>query len=90
MYGSNRGDANDIAIYKISKDGTLTYIARQPALGTGARDFIIDPSGKFLIIANNSSNSLNIFMIDKKSGLLTPTNVKIEIGEPGSLKLVQN
>jgi 6-phosphogluconolactonase len=88
LYASNRGDANDIVIYKINKDGTLVYTGRQSSLGTGARNFVIDPTGNFLLIGNNTSNLVCIFKINKKSGLLTPTGKTIEIGEPGCLKFV--
>lgn len=86
LYASNRGDANEIIIFKINKDGTLINIGRQPALGTGAREFIIDPTGNFLLIANNTSNRVNIFRINKETGLLTPADNTIEITEPGCLK----
>ncbi len=88
LYASNRGDANDIVIYKINRNGTLAYAGRQSALGTGARNFVLDPTGNFLLIGNNSSNSVSIFRINKKSGLLTPTDKTIEVGEPGCLKFV--
>jgi 6-phosphogluconolactonase len=88
LYASNRGDANDLTIYKISADGKLLYIGRTPSLGTGARNFAIDPSGNFLLIANNGQNLVNIFKIDKNSGLLTPTDKKIEFVEPGCIKFV--
>jgi len=89
LYASNRGDVNEIVIYKINKDGTLILAGRQSTMGIGPRNFVIDPSGSFLLVGNNSSNDVSIFKINKKSGLLTPIEKKIEIGEPGCLKFVE-
>lgn len=90
LYASNRGDANDLVIFKINKDGKLDYINRISANGTGARNFVLDPAGNFLLIGNNTSNTVTIFRVDKKSGLLSPTDKTIEIGEPGCLKFVND
>lgn len=73
VYGSNRGDLDDIVIYSVDQDtGQLTFIGRQPAQGKHARTFAIDPSGNYLVIANGRSNNLTIFKRDKETGLLTP------------------
>ena len=88
LYGSNRGDANEITVYKIEKDGTISLTGRQSTLGNGPRNFVIDPSGNFLLVGNNSSNSVKIFKIDKQTGMLTPTEYSIEITEPGCLKFI--
>jgi 6-phosphogluconolactonase len=86
LYGSNRGDANEIVIYSISKKGALTYAGRQPALGRSPRNFAIDPTGKFLLVANQSSNEVIIFNRNPKTGLLTDSRKKIQVGRPVCLK----
>jgi len=86
LYGSNRGDANDIAIYSIAKDGTLTHIGNQPVLGKGPRNFAIDPSGNFLLVANQNTNEIVIFNRDKKTGMLTPTDKRIAVKRPVCVK----
>jgi len=88
LYGSNRGDANEIVIYSIGPDGRLTYVGRQPALGKTPRNFIISPSGTFLLVANQGSNEVVIFKRDVKSGLLTPTDKRIKVERPVCLKFV--
>jgi 6-phosphogluconolactonase len=90
LYGSNRGEADVIIIYKINKDGTLVNVGHQSTLGKHPRNFVIDPGGEFLLVGNNTTNDVSIFRINKKTGLLTPTGNKIEIAEPGCLKFVKN
>ncbi|MGV8879001.1 MAG: lactonase family protein [Sphingobacteriaceae bacterium] len=89
LYGSNRGDANNIAIYKIDqKTGMLTFVARQSSLGKSPRNFAIDPTGKYLLVANQDSDNVVIFKRDQKTGLLKDTGKRIETGNPVCLKFV--
>lgn len=89
LYASNRLDANDIAIYKINaKKGTLKLVGRQSTLGKAPRDFVIDPTGQFLLAANQNSDKIVVFKRDKKTGELSPTGTEIEIGNPVYLKMV--
>lgn len=88
LYGSNRGDANEIAIYSIGKSGKLTLIDRQSVLGKTPRNFVLDPTGNFLLAANQNTNEVVIFKRDQKTGLLAPTEKRISIEKPVCLKFV--
>jgi len=88
LYASNRGDANEIVIYSIDKKGRLTFAGRQPCLGKSPRNFVIDPSGNYLLVANQDSNEIIIFKRDQKTGLITPTGGKIQVSKPVCLKFV--
>jgi 6-phosphogluconolactonase len=89
LYASNRGEANEIVTYEISPiDGKLTFIERYKTLGQIPRSFVIDPTGKFLIVSNQDSDSINVFAIDQKTGRLTPTRNRITVNKPVGLKLV--
>lgn len=86
LYASNRGDANEIAIFSIDKQGRLSLAGQQPVLGETPRNFAIDPSGNFLLVANQNSDEVIIFRRDKKTGMLTPTGKRIEVDRPVCLK----
>jgi 6-phosphogluconolactonase len=88
LYASNRGEANELVIYSINKEGKLNYVGRQTALGKTPRNFVIDPTGNFLLVANQDSNEVIIFKRDSKTGLLTPTGKKIQVGRPVCLKFM--
>lgn len=68
LYGSNRGE-NTIVVFKIGDDGLLTLAGRVPCGGKWPRNFVIDPSGKFLLVGNQQTNEISIFKIDKKTGM---------------------
>ena len=87
LYSSNRGTANDIAIYKTQTDGTLVDAGHQ-AVGAQPRNFMIDPTGHFLLAASQGGNFIQIFVINKNYGLLQDTGVKIEVEKPVCLKMV--
>jgi 6-phosphogluconolactonase len=86
LYGSNRGDANELVIYAINKNGEMNYAGRQQTLGNTPRNFVIDPTGNFLLVANQGSNEIIIFKRDQKTGLLTPSGKKIQVSKPVCLK----
>lgn len=87
LYASNRGDANDISVFSVNAEtGQLTFVERKSTLGKGPRNFAIDPTGSFLLIANQNSDSVIVFKINKETGSLSPTANRIEIGMPVCLK----
>jgi 6-phosphogluconolactonase len=89
LYASNRGNANDIVEYAINPDnGHLTFISRTNSLGKGPRDFIIDPTGKFLIIANQVGNNIVVYRLNPTTG--TPLHVvsQTQLDSPVCLKIV--
>ena len=87
LYTSNRVTANDIAMFKVATDGKLAENGHQP-VGQHPRHFMIDPSGRFLLVANRDSNNIQIFVINKNFGILQDSNTKIDTPEPVCLKMV--
>ncbi len=89
LYATNRGDANDIVIYAVTAaDGKLTLVGRQSSLGKTPREFAIDPSGKWLIVGNQDSDSVFVFRRDIASGRLEPNPARIRIDKPVDFKFV--
>jgi 6-phosphogluconolactonase len=89
LYGSNRGESNTIAIFKINeKTGWLTPVGHQSTLGKTPRNFNFDPSGNFLLAANQNSDEIVVFKVDKKTGLLSDTGKRIKVGNPVCVKWI--
>jgi 6-phosphogluconolactonase len=86
LYASNRWDAHSIAMFSIGKDGTLSSIGWQPTLGKTPRNFVIDPTGNFLLAANQESDEVVVFRRNKKTGLLSDTGERIKVFAPVCLK----
>jgi len=87
LYTSNRAPSNDITIYKTQTDGNVQEVAHQP-VGQHPRNFMIEPTGHFLLVANRDANTIQVFIINKNYGLLQDTGVKIDVDSPACLKMV--
>jgi 6-phosphogluconolactonase len=69
LYASNRGH-DSIAVFKILKTGLLEFIDAVPSGGKSPRDFTLDPTGNFLLALHQGSDSLVVFKVNHKTGLL--------------------
>ena len=89
LYASNRGKANYISIYHVNSEGKLNRIGTQPVLGEKPRNFTIDETGNYLLVANMGTDNVVIFKRDINSGLLTATGRQLKIPTPVCLKMLR-
>lgn len=88
LYATNRGSVNEIVIFKVdAKSGKLIKIGSESSKGKTPRNFVIDPTDQFLLVANQNSDDVYVFKRNKKTGLLNYTDVKLAIGSPVCLKM---
>jgi 6-phosphogluconolactonase len=85
LYGSNRGE-NTIVTYKVGTDGKLTLAGHTSCGGTWPRNFVIDPSGEYIVVGNERSGEILLFSIDKKTGLPVSTGKDYKMTRPSCLK----
>ncbi len=86
LYASNRLQADGIAIFSINgEDGTLTQTGYQPT-GKHPRNFVITPGGEWLLVACRDENRIQVFRIDRQTGLLEDTQQDIPVYRPACLK----
>jgi 6-phosphogluconolactonase len=85
LYGSNRGE-NTIVTFTVGKDGKLTLAGHTSCGGDWPRNFVIDPSGKFLLVGNQNSGNISLFRIDEKTGLPAGSSKDYKIPSPVCLK----
>jgi len=91
LYVSNRWiDENTITIFKINQStGILNLVGHSSTFGNHPRNFVIDPTGKFLLVANQNSNSIIVLKRDMKTGVLTKTKTEINVKMPSCLKMIK-
>ncbi|AWA31498.1 6-phosphogluconolactonase [Flavobacterium magnum] len=82
VYATNRGDANDISVFAVQADARLRFTQRLKTMGQGPRNFAIDPTGKYLLVAHQYTNNIVIFDIDKTNGKLTFSGKMIPLCAP--------
>jgi len=90
LYVSNRGTSNEVLVFAIDPAaGTLKELQRRSVEGDHPREFSLDPSGKFLLVANQKSNQIVIFERDPKTGLLGKSVQKLPMDAPSDVKFIQ-
>jgi 6-phosphogluconolactonase len=90
LYASNRGEENNLAIFFINPaSGKLTLIGYQSTMGKTPRNFAIDPTGQYLLVANQDSNNIVVFKRNKVTGLLKETGDQIELPKPVCLQFLK-
>ncbi|MFI5124094.1 MAG: lactonase family protein [Chitinophagales bacterium] len=88
LYASNRGVSNTLAVYAIGKDGRLTNKQYISVNGKHPRNFAIDPTGRFLLVANRDTDNIVVFAIDPVTGLLKATGREMQVPNPVCLKFL--
>ncbi len=83
LYVSNRGDANNITIFRvIKKHSYLRRLGSIPVGGICPRFFMISPNGQFLLVANQYSNNVIVFKLSKRKGQITKIVDAISLHSP--------
>ena len=83
LYASNRAGLDTITEFTIDAGkGTLKIVDKFSTKGKTPRNFAIDPTGSFLLAANQDSGNVVVFRIDPASGALTPTGVETKVPAP--------
>lgn len=85
LYGSNRGE-NTIVTFMVQDDGTLDLAGHSTCGGNWPRNFTLDPSGKFLLVGNQKSDSVSVFRLDRNTGIPVETPDKYLVTAPACLK----
>ena len=88
MYGSNRGH-NSIAVFSLDPEsGRLAPVEQESTRGEVPRNFGIDPTGQYLLAANQNTGNVVVFRIDPETGGLCPTGSSIEVPRPVCVKFL--
>ena len=87
MYVSNRGH-NSIAVFSVDSTGALVLDQVVCTEGDWPRNFSLDPTGRWLLVANQRSDAIVVFGRDPQNGRLTPTRQRIAIPSPVCLRFL--
>jgi 6-phosphogluconolactonase len=82
VYGSNRGH-DSIAIWEVEDgNGTLRSVGHESTRGKTPRNFSFDPSGSWVLVANQESDTIVPFRRDPGTGRLTATGPVTQTSSP--------
>jgi 6-phosphogluconolactonase (cycloisomerase 2 family) len=85
LYVSNRGAVNQLVVFAVDEQGDLREIQRRSVEGDHPREFSLDPTGRFVLIADQKSNAIVVVQRDEKTGLLGKTVQTFAIDSPSAL-----
>lgn len=87
--GENVRGPDTIGVFSIDRQtGILAPVEQVLSGGIMPRSFDIDPTGAYLLAANQLSNNVVVFAIDRKTGRLSKTGKEIKADTPVCLKFV--
>jgi 6-phosphogluconolactonase len=69
--------------------GTLTFVEHETVDIKTPRNFNIDPTGKFCLVANQGGDSVVVFRINRETGALEPTGHKISVARPVCVRFLR-
>jgi 6-phosphogluconolactonase len=88
VYAANRGH-DTIAIFSINQDtGVLAFVEHTSTEGAWPRDFVLDPTERFLIASNQNSSNLVLFSRDVTNGKLTLLQSDVVVPDPVCVKFL--
>lgn len=85
VYGSNRGH-DSIARLELDPDsGEIHWHETTATRGTKPRHFTIAPDGAHLLVANQDSDTVELFTIDEETGSLSYTGTSVGVPTPSCI-----
>jgi 6-phosphogluconolactonase len=69
-------------------NGKLTEVQQSPTGGIQPRSIAVDPTGTFVLAANEATNSVVVYKVDPTNGKLSPTGKSVMFDTPVCLKFI--
>jgi 6-phosphogluconolactonase len=96
LYESNRRTKSEterapdtIGVFAIDpQNGMLIPVEQSLTGGVMPRNFKIDPTGKYLLVANQLSNNVVLYKIDGMTGRLSKTDTEIKVDTPVCIQFI--
>jgi len=90
LYVSNRDPYNSIAIFSIDQTtGVLKAVGHQSAGIKTPRNFAIESTGQYMLVANQSGGNVIVFRINPSTGELTPTEFSVKVDSPVCIRFME-
>jgi 6-phosphogluconolactonase len=87
VYVSNRGH-NSIAVFAVGPDRKLTAAGHITGDIRTPRNFNVDPSGRWMLIASQDGDKVGVWEIDPNAGTGKETGTAVKVGRPVCVKFV--
>jgi 6-phosphogluconolactonase len=85
LYASTRGEPSSISLFRIRDDGRISRIQVVEPVPGWPRDFNIEPSGNYLLVAGERAHGISPYRIDRQSGRLEGRSGFLPLPSPGCI-----
>ncbi len=85
VYVAHRGDDFILSMRADVATGKLTPMERTPAGGKIPRSFTLDPTERWVLVANQKSDYVSVFARDAETGLIAKTGKNFVVATPMSI-----
>ena len=90
VYVSNRDPYNSIAIFSVDPQTRAVKAVGHQNMGVKTpRNFAIEPTGKYMLVANQSGDNVIVFRIDQSTGALSPTEASVKVASPVCVRFME-
>jgi len=89
VYATVRGHDSVSVFAADVRSGRLTFVQNISAGGNVPRGLGLDPTGRWLMVANQKSDNAVEFAVDAQTGKLSPAGRALKIGSPVDVKFVK-
>lgn len=91
VYLSLRGDQDSLVVYAVNgESGAFREIQRLSAQGSAPWSIGIDPTGRWLLVANQGSGSVVVFQVNQSTGKLTATGQSLMVPKASAITFYPN
>ena len=91
LYATNRGSFNELLAYRVDPaSGRLTPTARRSTEGREPREFTFDATGRYLLVANQFSNTIVVIARDPETGHLGKVVQSFAFDSPSYLQFLKD
>ncbi len=88
LYASTRGEPSSLSLFRIRDDGTVSRIQVVEPVPNWPRDFNIEPSGNYLLVAGERAHVIRPYRIDRQSGRLEGRSGSLLLRSPGCILFI--
>jgi 6-phosphogluconolactonase (cycloisomerase 2 family)/enamine deaminase RidA (YjgF/YER057c/UK114 family) len=88
LLSSNRVTSNEVTVFAIQPDGLLKKTSHQP-VARRPRNFSFDPTGKFVFVASQEDNKVQVFAFDDNTGSMRDTKQDIQVNMPVCINFIK-
>lgn len=90
VYVSNRDPYNSIAIFSIDPQTRALKAVGHQSMGVKTpRGFAIEPTGQYMLVANQSGGNVIVFRINASTGELIPTSASVAVSSPVCVRFLE-